>query len=693
MNKFLSNFKLIFITVTLLFCLPVFSYSQTVTAIYSGGTPSPGDLITIPIVIDDNGGAVSIDVFELHLNWNADILTYSTYTLAYPSLSGAFWTPPTVENTPNSKLYLGFGNTLTYTNQTIVNLKFIYHGGTAAVSFYANTDPSANGSSYIVDFVNLGDYITPNSFYSGSNVVGPLAPIASVAGGGNWSNGASWNLGHKPNTSNGTVTINSDVVTPLVLDEDVTTASNLVINTGKQLVVNTGKNLTVSGATTLNGSECLVLKSDISGTASFISNTTNGSGTAKVERFITGDKWHLLSSPITNATANVVTPAQTGTTTPVYLRQFSESTNAWSYITDVNTVLAPVKGYAIWADLTAGGATNPTITFTGTLNANASIPYTNSNSGWNLLGNPYTSALDWNAVTGKASLAGGAFYCWNSTSGKYSVSDGYAAVNQLNIVSPYSIPAMQGFFVKATAVGSLGISTAKIHSAIPYYKSSNSLNDMIRLTAQRGLFKDEALVVMNSSATNNYDEAYDASKFFANNTDIPEIYTLAGSEKIAINKIGSFPAVVPVNIKMGVADNVTITASDFANFDASVYIILEDMLNGTFQNLRQNPSYTFAAAVGENAGRFNLHFSYNALIVNDVKKENASIYSSNNTIYVNSSEKINDISVYNMLGQLIVNKASNLNAMNTITVQAANAYYIVKVTTVNGVYTEKVYVK
>lgn len=632
-----------------------------------------GTIISVPInasnITSSYGNTI---IATIRIVFNQDVLQYIGYNNMNPIITSNV-TLASLSPSPNGSggviqfnleesTFSGFD----FPNGKCFDLRFTYKGGYSPVTIT------------VAEFLPT-TFISENAAIINGSISGPTVPITSVLAGGLWSAGSTWDLGHTPNASNGEITIAS--TTPVNMDVNVVLNDNLILNTGAALTVNSGKTLDVNG-------KVFTVKSD----ASFINNGTI-TGNVKVERLVTGDKWHLMSSPVTNATANVFHHTQTGTSCSVYLRDYNQGINDWAYVTDVNSALVPAKGYGVWADILTNGTGNPTVKFIGPLNSASSIPYTSNGLGWNLLGNPYTSALDWNTVTGKANISGGAFYCWNSVEGKYSVSDGQAGVNQLNIVSPYIIPAMQGFFVKATAAGSLGISTAKIHSAVPYYKSSNSLNDMVRLTAQRGLFKDEALVVMNSSATNNYDEAYDASKFFANNTDIPEIYTLAGSEKIAINKIGSFPAVVPVNIKMGVADNVTITASDFANFDASVYIILEDMLNGTFQNLRQNPSYTFSATIGENAGRFNLHFSYIALGIDNLQNKNANIYSSNNTIYVNSSEKINDISVYNMLGQLIVNKAGNLNAMNTITVQAANAYYIVKVTTVNGVYTEKVYVK
>jgi hypothetical protein len=314
---------------------------------------------------------------------------------------------------------------------------------------------------------------------------------------------------------------------------------------------------------------------------------------------------------------------------------------------------------------------------------------TTTGTGWDLLGNPFVSAIDWHTVN-TASVDGGALRVWNQTSAVYST---YTVIGGATMGGNRYLSPMQGFFVKSIDANGITIGNAnRVHNGQLFVKSSNTINDLIKITAQRGTYKDEINVVMNPIATNNYDAQYDATKLFVNDVNIPEIYTVSGNNNLVINIFGSAPIAIPMNIRMGVAGNVSLTASEFANFDSNVNITLEDMLTGTIQNLRQNPTYTFAATIGENANRFVLHFA-TPNGINEPNAGNISIYANNNNIYVNTTELVKEISVYNMLGQVITTISGNAKSLNTISMNNATGNYVVKVTTEKGVRTEKVFVK
>ena len=107
----------------------------------------------------------------------------------------------------------------------------------------------------------------------------------------------------------------------------------------------------------------------------------------------------------------------------------------------------------------------------------------------------------------------------------------------------------------------------------------------------------------------------------------------------------------------------------------------------------QQAVYTFTASPADNANRFKVHFGVNG--INENGNGNISIYSNSNVIYVNnnSNEVVKEIVVMNVLGQEILNKKAANTTVNTITMDVASAYYVVKVVTENKVYTEKVYVR
>jgi len=518
------------------------------------------------------------------------------------------------------------------------------------------------GSQTYIAFVATGDLYQIDFWYIDNvSVTIPQANLWTGAANNAWDNTANWDNEQVP-ASNANVTIPA-------------TAPNYP---------------TVNTPTTINK---LTIESSATGTGSLLDNgnltVTNNSS---IKRYISGNKWHLLSSPVANALSGVfhLTTGQAD----IYIREYDPNSNTWSFITNLTTPLAVGKGYGIWADTQTNSTPDPVVTFNGQFNTGTiNIPLVPN--AWQVIGNPYPSALNWTLVDKTANLLNsGSAYFWrqslNGGNGGYAAHDGVVASNGATNI----IPPMQGFFVKANSTSLTFDNSMRLHTTQQLYnKSTASLNDMIRITASNGAnYTDEALVIFNSNATNGFDTQFDALKLFSNNINAPEIYTVADNNKLVFNRFGSYPAAIPLNVRLGVNANITLTASEFDNYDANISIKLEDMLTGTIQDLRQNPSYTFAANIGENNNRFVIHFAQ-ITGINENNGGNVSIYAYENTIYVNTNEKVKDISVYNMLGQLINSVDGNGKSIQTISLKDATAYYIVKVTTDKGVRTEKVFIK
>ena len=149
---------------------------------------------------------------------------------------------------------------------------------------------------------------------------------------------------------------------------------------------------------------------------------------------------------------------------------------------------------------------------------------------------------------------------------------------------------------------------------------------------------------------------------------------------------------VPVGIYVPANGNFSITADGLANFSQCTSVMLEDLKTNTTQNLLQNPVYNFTAATTDNANRFVLHFA-TAVGVNEIGNSNGSIYAYDNNIYINASEQIKQINVYNTLGQL-VKTLNNVNGLQKINMNGnSTGYYIVRVVSDKNVYSEKVFVK
>jgi hypothetical protein len=270
MKKSFNDFMRIAITFIAVFAfMSARATDPAITVNYTGTAPNPGDIISVPVVID--GSTYTIGGFEIWIEYNTDILTYVNTTNVYSGLTSiGFWnsTPFPTQTNYKHKLSWGafFGGT-PLANQVICNLNFKFNGGTTNFSFYFNGIPSNPTASYIMDDA----YVFLSATWTGGAVTGQQAVITSVPGGGLWTSAASWNLGHVPNTSNSTVVIASALSTPLVISTDLTGTWNLEINPSCALTLNPGKTFNLTGN--------VLIKTDARGPG-----TLQGDGTLNTSR-------------------------------------------------------------------------------------------------------------------------------------------------------------------------------------------------------------------------------------------------------------------------------------------------------------------------------------------------------------------------------------------------------------------------
>jgi hypothetical protein len=243
-------------------------------------------------------------------------------------------------------------------------------------------------------------------------------------GSADWNTASNWIPGAVPSCS---LAINAEIpngATPYpVISNTGNYADNLTIQSGATLTVNPGKDLTVCGCTEMNGSNALILKSDNTGTASFIDNGISGTGTAKMERYLSQNAWHYTCSPITTTQTN---PLQS-----LYVMYYNEAEHHFHYIIALDSTLnQSMLGYGIWSD-----GSNATVNFSGTLNTgNQSIAvsrtwnlagwypdYIPAYDGWNLVGNPYPSAVDLSLLTGSWTSVEATAWFWNPVGGNFKV--------------------------------------------------------------------------------------------------------------------------------------------------------------------------------------------------------------------------------------------------------------------------------
>ncbi len=394
------------------------------------------------------------------------------------------------------------------------------------------------------------------------------------------------------------------------------------------------------------------------------------SGTTTVNRDYTGGEWHLISSPVSGATANMFLG--------LYLQNHTESTNLYTDVTNPAAPLNVMQGYALWNDM-AG-----TAIFVGTLNTGnigAANNVTRNGEGWNLVGNPYASAIDWDAASGwtKTNVDNATYRHVNSATWA-----SYVGGVGNNGGSQY-IPSCQGFFVGVTdgfTVGTLNMTNeVRTNTTSTFYK--DDVADILRLTVSGNGYTDETVIRFLDEATPGFDGQWDAHKLFGDVAESPAIYSVDNG-MMAIN---SLPATntVQVGVKAGVPGEFTIAATETSEF---ANVILEDLMTGAITDLKNSP-YSFNYDMSFD-NRFVLHFTPMSVVDNQVEPVN--IFSNNGDICVIVPLKTNgNIIIYSLMGQEIF-RTPIKGTLNRVPL-SKSAYYIVKVVSNDGLVTKKVYNK
>lgn len=443
-----------------------------------------------------------------------------------------------------------------------------------------------------------------------------------------------------------------------------------------------------SGATLDITSGNLVLTSDASGDASLIdfgSVTYSGGGEASVQRYLTQGQWHLVSSP--------VSATQTGMFLGDYFQNHAESNDGWTDIGSESFNLGIMKGYALWS-VEAGPTTE---VFTGTTNSGTqNKAFTQTGQGWNLMGNPYPSALDWDAVTLPPQL-NGAIWLFDPTIGAngdyvYYINGGGAA----NTTTQY-IPSGQGFFVRATGgAGTLTLdNNSRVHNGQAFYKTTEK--ELLVLKVNGNNITSQTAIRFDENATQKADRLFDVYKIVSDKPDVPNLFTKAENENMAINTLPSIKGneIVPMWFRAGMSGKYTINATQIETFSSETPIYIEDMETGEIQNMREITDFVFDYKSGSDK-------SFLVYFIEPGKSEFKSeikIYAYDNTLQVNFpvSELANtdfqaQIMVFDVTGKVVFQTRTS-QIYNQIPLHGHNIIYMVNVNSGSDVASTKIFVK
>ena len=433
------------------------------------------------------------------------------------------------------------------------------------------------------------------------------------------------------------------------------------------------------------------------------------------------NSWHYISDPLKNDAAWIAFYG-------FFLKQYNENLKAYSTPNSF-AKLEGGRGYAFkYNNSLIPKSPSNLITFKGPIsNLNSgtiiyNITYTEAQgTGWNLVGNPYPSSIDWGYNITDATHTQNGWHCsanveptiylydgYNHRYGTYNSFTGTTSNNAIRY-----IPPMQGFYVHLTdttinEIGKWSLDNrVRIAYDKPFWKGVEQVNtqltNALSLNVSGNGYSDETVIGFIQNATKGFDGNYDAYKLFSPEKEVPQINTrtLDDREKVAVNDLPISlmnDVSIPLEFTVGIQGTYTITANNF-NINSSIAITLEDMKTKKLTNLNTS-NYTFSSDSVLNDNRFLVHFgtvptSFNELI----KNNDINIYSNHKQIIIqnnSTSFEKGSIIIYDILGKEIINRSLEPNSVTRIDLTDKNysqAIFYVKVITNSQTITKKVLAK
>jgi hypothetical protein len=509
---------------------------------------------------------------------------------------------------------------------------------------------------------------------------------------------------------------------------------NLTVDNNATLTVNPDNYLTITDWININTTGDLVLQNS----ASLIQINNNANqGTMHMTRTANIRKLDYVywSSPVTSFNLSSVSPGTNGykykwtATIPSNINGFGNWNNANEIMTlgkgyivrgpdNFTSSLAPFN--AIFEGTPNNGIISTPIS-RGTWNGGtyttgvSSTLGTNDDDNWNLIGNPYPSAIDaidfltlntnvdgfinlWTHGTLPSTAIADPFYedfVYNYTPGDYITYNSSGASAGPGTFGG-TVGAGQGFFVlmNHTSISdteSITFNNSMRSSALDntqFYRTSNENGKIwLDIVASNGS-NVRNLVAYVANATNDRDRMYDA---ITNEKLNLNLYSLIGNETMKIQG-RSLPFDdndrVPMGIKVPQNGNYTIGIGALEGFftDNNQNIYLEDLEYNIIHDLRANP-YSFTATAGNHANRFVLRYKNETLGGDDIIADESNLWViSSETLSVKSTKiEIQSVRVFDVLGrELAFYPNVNSYEIPLTKIQKNNSGLIIQVTLSNG---------
>ena len=302
---------------------------------------------------------------------------------------------------------------------------------------------------------------------------------------------------------------------------------------------------------------------------------------------------------------------------------------------------------------------------------------TDNNSGFYLVANPYTCSI---------SMA--KFFEGNSGLKKaiWIVENGEVKATSTELdYKNYAIQPTQSFFVKkndATVTDVRFTSTMCIDRTItPGLLMASDLKSIEATTENSNGQTSRARIALRPEASADYDDQEDVDLLYDQNLkDVPQVYTVAGNEAVAVNAVPEL-SWIPLGIVSQQAEEVSLTLKGVSKLDAPVY--LYDAASASFTELHEGEAVKVKAG---DHGRYFLTQTRTSTGIDRMETEEQSapvkVYSPAAGMIVVSAlggEKLDRVQVFTLDGKMV--HSYQLPDKQRMILRVPSGIYIVKAST------------
>ena len=536
-------------------------------------------------------------------------------------------------------------------------------------------------------------------------------------------------------------TYNFDQSTPGATNvlKDLTLNGSTTATLGNTLNITAGATagtVIVGSGTTLTTGGNLIIKSNATGTARIGTSSGTISGDVVVERYLPATRraYRFLAAPVTTTGGIYAHWQESGTnasglgiqvsgiagaapggvddntgldkTLTGNSSMFTYSGSAWAAVTNTKTTqLTPGAGFRVLVrgdrttDLYASStpaATATTIKATGVVGQGEIT--INAVAGFNLLGNPYPSSIDWN-TTG-----------WGTARNATNVYDAIYIYNPANVASVSSmtypvylngvstnggsniIRSGQAFFVEAAAGASIKFLETYKSTEVTGGFFRSATPEMMRVTyMQNNEHLDDIVIRYNDDAQASFDPRFDAISMGG---DANGLASFKNADRLAIHTrptaVGEDS--IALSVRNTTTGNYQLKFSEMEGFAASTDITLLDKFLNVQYDVKQDSIVNFDITTDVNSkgdDRFWLFYNHKSTGINQqaLAKNKINVYPNPASSIINLSLKLQSnqkstytYNIYNQLGAMVqageVDFADNKQAQINIDAFSPGVYFI-----------------